>query len=219
MPTTLPALIVSARSLVGDSATANYLPAENMNNPDVGNTVNAVNVNFNLVNFPISAVVSVNADNNLLATTAYSVTANTGAMILACAPGESLRSAYYFNFFSDADWIEFITWGLERMNMSTNVPSVDVPNVQDGLLSALKTYACAAFANRMSLQTGTWYNQRLQEQIEDRDAISKKYADMAKELTKDGDNQLDNLYKGAGQQFKPAFQILSRPPRPYTPAR
>lgn len=220
MSTNISDVIVSARTLVGDGPTDNLARMENLNNADLGNVINGTNTVFQLKNFPIvpGGEVSFYVDGVALST-GVSVDEATGVVVFTAAPTISAFATYYYFLMPDSTWEECILWALQRANLSTGSPYTDIQNVAEGLLSSIKTYAASAWSNRIAGQTGLWYNQRLQERVEDRENISSKYAKQAEMLSKDGDNQLDNYYKGAGTQFRPAVQIVLHTPKQYTPDR
>jgi hypothetical protein len=222
MATTLAAAITSARVLCGDSTTDNLSRNENLDNSDIGNLINGSNKTFQVVNYPIvpGGEVSVIADGTLLAlTTGYTVNEPTGQFSLVAAPSSTLYVTYYYYLMPDSVWTEFVTWAVQRLNLSTGNLSTDVGNVPEGLLSALKLYSVAAWARRIAAQTGLWYDQKLQERNESRDDISKKFLTLGVQWEKDGDNARDSYYNGAGTQLKPSFRVNQMTPRGYTPYR
>jgi hypothetical protein len=220
--TDLPTVIVSARILCGDSATDNLARSENLNNQDIGNTVDGNNTVFNVINYPIApgGTQSVIADNTVLAYgTDYTVNESTGQITLNVAPASTIYATYYYYLMPDSVWTEFVSWGVQRLNLSTGSLSSDVPNIVEGLLSALKLYASAAFCRRIASQTGLWYNQKLQERQEDRDSISKKFLALAIQWEADGDKARDSYYNGTGAALKPSFRVVQMIPREATPSR
>ncbi len=217
--TTLEAFILSARALVGDGPADNFARLENLNNPDIGNNINGTQKIFNLQNAPIpdEGVFQVIADG----TTVQPAAVDTlhGQLTLTIAPITSLQASYYYYYFSDATWTEFVTSALQNLGYSINGPTVDVPTVPEGLLPATKLYTAYGFAMRVASQTATWYNQKLQERDEMRDSISGKWLKLAAQYRKDGDTARNDFYSGGGTQLKPSFKILEHEPTNYTPSR
>ena len=217
--TTLPTFINSARALVGDGPTDNFARLENMNNTHNGNNINGAQTIFNLQNWPVApgGVFQVIADGQVV--TPKSVDEIHGQVSLTVAPTLTLQASYYYFFFTDATWTEFIINALQVVGISTNNPAIDVQNIPEGLLAATKLYAAYHFAMRVSSQTGAWYNQKLQERDEMRDPISGKWLKIAAAYKKDADSFRTDFYTGAGRQLKANFAILEHPPRNYTPER
>lgn len=214
--------LLAAREAVGDGPTDNLARLESLNNPDEAGTgiaiINGTNTVFVTENFPIVSVYSMMVDGNTI-TTGFTVDENTGTVTFSVAPNTSAYISYYYYLMTDQAWTDFTNDGLSRMNVGTGDPDVDLPNLAQGLISALTSYACGLWARRIAGQSGLWYNQRLQERQEDRDSISKKYLAMSENMLKDGDIARDDYYKGAGMQFAPAFAIVQHTPRQYTPQR
>lgn len=226
---TLASAILSARQLVGDAPTSNLVRGEDLNNTDIGNVFDGVTTIFSLTNFPVAPAASgggvamVIADGIVLSPTAtppdYVVNEPLGQLTLAVPPSTSLHATYYFYLMDDSAWTEFITNGIERINASTGVPATDIVTVPEGLLVAVKQYAAANWAQRLAGQTGLWYNQRLQERDEQRENISRKFMQLAKQFFDNGDKARDDFYKGSGSQNKAAFTIIRMMPRDWTPRR
>ena len=208
---------MSARTLFGDGPTDNLARKESLNDPDMGGVVDGINTVFPVLNYPITTIGTVWNDG--VVTTAYTADEITGEITFTVAPTTSAAITYYYELMSDDSWTEFVTAALERLGLSTGIPSVDIPNVPEGLLAALKTYSGAAWAQRISSQSGLWYNQKFQERQEDRDTISRKFLTLAQSLWKDGDNQRTSFYQGNGAQYKPGFKIVQFTPKQYTPCR
>lgn len=221
---TLASAILDARSLVGDGPTDNLVRDENLNNSDIGNVVDGANRIFSVTNFPVSPLVSgggvqiVVADGGVLPVAQYTVNEPLGQITATAAPQLSFHASYYFYLMNDVSWTTFIKVGLERINVSTGVPASDIVNIPEGLLPAVYQYACATWAQRMSSQTGLWYNQRLQERDEQRDAISSKFMRLAKQMYDNADKSRDDFYKGSGRENRAAFMIVRHTPRTWTPS-
>lgn len=213
--------ILLARSFAGDGPTDNLARLESLNNPDIAGSgigiINGTNVYFVTANFPIASIIIVLQDG--VPTDNYTNNPNTGFLKFETAPAESAYTSYYYYLMTDAAWTNFTQDALSRIDITTNTPATDIQNVPSGLTSALTSYACGSWARRIAGQSGLWYNQRLQERQEERDSISKKYLTMSEAFLKDGDIARDDYYKGAGQQFRPAYAIVQHTPRQYTPQR
>lgn len=219
MATTLAALLTSCRILSGDGTLDNYMRSENCLQND--SPVDGVNKTFFVNSTPIApgGTISVRVDNSLLAPSAYTVTEPVGQIVMSVAPTTSVYVSYYYYLFPDAVWTEFAAAALEALNLSSGVPATDVPLVPEGLLSALKTYTSTFFCWRVAKQTGLWYNQRLQERVEDRDSISKKWQLLGDSQMKMAIEMRDQYYSGAGANFKPSMRIVEHQPLPWTPSR
>lgn len=222
---TLANVILDARALVGDGLTDNLVRDENLNNSDIGNVVDGTNKIFSVTNFPVSPFASsggvqvVVADGSVLPVVQYTVNEPLGTITTNSSPQISIYASYYFFLMNDVSWTTFVKTGIERINASTGNPLLDIQQVQEGLLPAVYQYACAAWAQRMSGQTGLWYNQRLQERDEQRDLISAKFRTLSKQMFDNGDKARDDFYKGNGSQNKAAFKIVQHPARSWTPSR
>lgn len=211
--------MISARALVGDGPADNYARLENMNNPDIGNNVNSTQKIFNLQNSPVppEGVYQIISDGAIVQPT--SVDELHGQVVLGIAPTQTLQCSYYYYYFSDATWTEFITNALQNVGLSVNGPANDITVVPEGLLVSTKLYAAYYFAMRVSAQTGTWYNQKLQERDEMRDSISGKWLKIAAQYKKDADMMRTDYYSGNGTAARPNFMILEHEPTNYTPSR
>lgn len=195
--------------------------AENVNDSEFGYSIDGTNKTFVVKNFPVvpGGFSRVVADNTV--TTNFTPTESTGQLVMTTPPATSLYVSYYFQLFSDAVWTEFVTFGMQQINLSgiSESAATDVPNVPEGLIAALKTYINATFCRRVAQQTGLWYNQRLQERVEDRNDISNKWLKLAESAQKLGDAQRMAYYTGSGAESSPAFRIGGFQPRPWTPVR
>jgi hypothetical protein len=217
--TTLPALILSCRTLAGDGSTDNFVRGENCNNPENGNALDGLNMTFSVANFPVvpGGFQVIRVDNTVVTPT--SVTEALGIFTVPTAPQASVYATYYYYLFPDTVWTEFVVAGLEQCNISTGTPILDTTTVPEGLLVVVKQYISYYFCQRMSMQTGLWYNQRLQERTEDRDNISRKWLALSQATLKAADAMLASYYAGSGTQDAPAFQIGGWQPRPWSPYR
>jgi hypothetical protein len=217
-------VILSARLSVGDGPTDNLARNESLDNNDIGNDINGTNQVFAVVNYPIvpGGTQSVIADGTVLATPAgYTVNEPIGELTIVDPPAATLYVTYYYYLLPDSTWQEFVVSGLSKLNLSTGAANVetDLTTFPQGLIPALKAYACAGFCMRLSTQTGLWYNQRLQERDEQRDSIARKFMTLAQEFMKQGDAERNSYYSGAGTQLVPSFRIREMSPRPITPRR
>lgn len=214
-------VILSARLSVGDGPTDNLARNESLDNNDIGNTIDGLNSVFGVVNYPIVplGVQTVLVDGLPLASSGYVVNEPIGELTITIPPTTSAFATYYYYLMPDATWTEFIASGLERLNLSTGVVNLgfDLLAIASGLLPALKAYACANWCMRLASQTGLWYNQKLQERVEDRENISRKFMQLAQEFNKQGDAIRDSFYKGSGSELRPSFRIRQMSPRPITP--
>jgi hypothetical protein len=220
MSTTLAALITSCRTIAADGPSDNFMRAENVNDAEFGFPIDGFNKTFVVKNFPIvpGGVQKVVVDNAVVPT-AYVATETIGQITLTTAPTTSCYISYYFYLFPDSVWIEFIVAALQLTNFSTGVPLTDASTLSENFIPIIKAYANAYFCRRVAAQTGLWYNQRLQERVEDRDSISKKWQTQAESWQKLGDQQLVQAYTGSGSDNAPSFRIGGFQPQPYTPTR
>lgn len=219
MSTTLAALITSCRTLAADGPLDNFMRAENLNDAEFGFPIDGLNRSFVVKNFPIvpGGVQKVVVDN--ATTTAFVVIEAIGEVDVAVAPLTSIFVSYYFYLFSDFVWTEFVTSALQICNFSSAVPITDVPQIGEAFLPAVKLYAGAFFARRVAAQTGLWYNQRLQERVEDRDNISSKWLRVAESNEKQALEMLNAAYRGSASDQGPSFRVGGFQPQPYTPRR
>lgn len=219
MATTLAALLTSCRLLSGDGTMDNFARAENLLAPDA--PINGTNLTFFVQNIPMvpNGFQRVVVDNSLIGSGGYTPAEAVGQITFNVAPTTSVFASYYYYLFPDATWTEFIIAGLEVLNLSTGIPATDIPLMPEGLLAALKTYAGAFFCYRVSKQTALWYNQRLQERVEDRDDISKKWQALGDKSLASADKMRDEYYSGAGTEHAPAFAIVEHQPTMWTPLR
>jgi hypothetical protein len=190
-----------------------------MDNPDIGNKIDGVNGVFSLVNYPLptGGVQLVVEDGTI--TTAFVVNEATGQITMTTPPVATLYATYYYYLMGDDAWDEFVLNGMEILNRSTGDPTIDVPMLEEGLIPALKSFAVSRFCMRVATQTGLWYNQRLQERVEDRDSVSKKFLALGAEWLKQGSSLRDGFYLGSGTEIRPAFTIVEHIARQYTPNR
>ncbi len=221
MATTLAALITSCRTIAADGPSDNFARAENVNDAEFGFPIDGVNTTFVVKNLPItpSGTVKVVADNMLLQPTAYIPNESIGEITLAVAPITSCYVSYFFFLFPDSVWTEFVAAAMQVCNFSTGDPTDDVPLVNERFLPPIKAYTHAYFCNRVAAQTGLWYNQRLQERVEDRDNISSKWLRLGQAAEKRADILLAAAYEGSGSEVAPAFRIGGFQPQPWAPYR
>lgn len=213
-------VILSARLSVGDGPTDNLARNESLDNNDIGNRIDGLNMVFAVVNYPIVplGVQTVLVDGLPIAlTSGYTVSEAIGELTIIIPPTTTAFVTYYYYLMPDATWTEFISSGLGRLNLSTGLLAFDLLALPNGLLPALKDYACANWCMRLASQTGLWYNQKLQERAEDRENISRKFMQLAQEFNKQGDAIRDSFYKGSGSELRPSFRIRQMSPRPITP--
>lgn len=220
MATTLAALIVSCRTLAGDGGSDNFKRAENVNDTEYGYPVDGTNKTFVVKNLPVvpGGFFRVVVDNTV--TVAFTPTEAQGQVVFTGAsPLTSVMISYFYYLFSDAIWTEFIALGLEALNFEDQSgDTIDVTLVPPGLLNALKLYAVSYFCRRVSMQTGLWFNQKLQERIDDRDNISTKFMKLAESNEKSAAAAALSFYSGAGTQFLPSFRVGGFQSRPWTPS-
>ncbi|MGH7745411.1 MAG: hypothetical protein ACREQ5_11555 [Candidatus Dormibacteria bacterium] len=197
----------------------NFARAENLLAPDA--LINGTNTTFFVQNIPVApgGFQRVVVDNALVTPAGYVPTEVVGQITFTVAPTTSVFASYYYYLFADATWTEFIAGGLQLLNLSTGNPIIDVPLVPEGLLAVLKTYASAFFCYRIAKQTALWYNQRLQERVEDRDDVSKKWQALGDKSLAAANLLRDEFYHGAGTEHAPAFAIVEHQPRVWTPYR
>lgn len=227
--TTLAQLIASARTLSGDGSSDNFQRAENCSNND--GKADGSNLIFYVQNQPIapSGLVQLRVDNVLLSPPYANppiVTINEaiGQIVFAAgnAPTTSVFANYYYYLFPDAVWTEFVAAAMSELNFlntQTHTLDQDVQQVEDKFLGALKLVIRSWFCARVAQQTGLWYNQRLQERVEDRDNIAKKWLEQSKEWRKEGLLARDDAYRGSGSKEHPAMKIKQFQPKPWSPYR
>jgi hypothetical protein len=204
-----------------------FARSENCLNND--SPINDTNTQFYVQNAPIApgGLIQLTVDNQLISSPytdarVTSITEQTGQFVLATAPTTSVFANYYYYLFPDATWQEFVSAALEELNFynaTTQTLDDAVSAIPDVFLGAVKGLTRAWFASRIATQTGLWYNQRLQERIEDRDSISKKYADMSDRLRKSALLMRDDAYRGSGSKESPQMAITQMIPRVWTPRR
>jgi len=205
----------------------NYARSENCLNND--SPIDGTNTVFYVEKAPIAVggLIQLRIDNALIAdpytdARVTSIDEATGQFVLATAPTTSVFANYYYYLFPDATWEEFITAALEELNFyDATTQSLDqaVSAIPDQFLGAVKALTRSWYASRVASQTGLWYNQRLQERVEDRDSISKKWADLSDRLRKSALLMRDDAYRGSGSKESPQFAIQQMIPRPWTPRR
>ncbi len=227
--TTLAQLLASARILSGDGPSDNFARSENCSNND--GKADGTNLVFYVQNAPIAplGVVQLMVDNTRIATpyssaSIASINEATGTIIFNTghAPTTSVFSNYYYYLFPDSVWNEFVLAAMEMVNFvnsSSNSLDQDVQKVPDAFFGALKMLIKYWFDMRIAEQTGTWYNQRLQERVDDRDSISRKYTELASASLKSGLIALEAAYQGSGSNAAPSFRIKQFQARPWSPER
>jgi hypothetical protein len=218
--TTLAALITSCRILSGDGYSDNIDRNENLNNPDLGGSVNSVNKVFFSSKTPIvtGGFVAVIADNVVLNLSQYTPDEAAGMLTLVTAPVTSLFATYYYNLFSDAIWTELLTAAVQAINMSSGQGmTIDIPLLPEGILPAVKLFANGFFLQKIASQTGLWFNQKLNEREDNRDNVAKKYADMAAKTLATAQKRLEDYYQD--RILVPAFGIVEHQARTWTPPR
>jgi hypothetical protein len=215
--TTLPELITSCRLIAGDGEVSNLARNENLKNAELGNDVNGVNTVFSVLNVPIApgGIQMVRVDNTYVNIDTVTPNEALGMFTLAVAPQTSVYAMYYYYLFPDAVWTEFVTSALQRLNLSSGNPTLDVQNVPEGLLGALKIYAQAFFDTSVAQQTGLWYDQKLGERAESRDDVAKKYTTLAEKNFKQGDVARDAFYND--RILVPNLVIQQHQASPWTP--
>jgi hypothetical protein len=226
---TLATLLTSVRSLSGDGPSDNYARSENLNNND--GKANGTNLVFYVQNAPIApgGLIQLMVDNTLIpnpyaSASISAINEATGQVIFAAghAPTTTIFANYYYYLFQDATWQQFVVSALEQLNFSnpsTESLDLDVQAIPDRFLGAVKMLIRYWFAARVSQQTGLWYNQRLQERVEDRDNVSKKWTSIATQAMKDGLLARDDAYRGSGSKEAPSFRIKQFQAKPWTPYR
>lgn len=193
--------------------------AENLKSTDSGNTIDGVQTIFNVANFPVvtGKFMTIVADNK----SAIPAATNEpiGQFTLAVAPTSSLYASYYYYLFDDTTWTEFVNSAIEMLAIGTGNPTADIPLVPEGLLGVVKMYVGYFFCMRVAKQTGLWYNQRLQERVDDRDSISKKWASLADTQMKQAIIARNDFYQGSGKKNAPSMAIVQHQARTYVPER
>jgi hypothetical protein len=226
---TLATLLTSARALSGDGPSDNYARSENLSNND--GACDGANLIFYVQNAPIApgGLIQLVVDNTLISNpyssgAIASVVEATGQIVFTAghAPTTSLFANYYYYLFPDATWTEFVVAALEQLNFTdTAIESTDqaVQQIPDRFFGALKMLVRYWFAARVAQQTGLWYNQRLQERVDDRDSVSKKWLTIADAAMKNGLLARDDAYRGSGSKESPSMRIRQFQDRPWTPYR
>lgn len=220
MGTTLAALITSCRALAGDGLSDNFKRTENVNDTEYGYAIDGANRTFVVKNLPVvpGGFFRVVVDNAV--TVAFVPTEAQGQLVFTAAPTASCFVSYYYYLFSDTIWTEFISLALEALNFEDQAgDTTDATLVPYGLLMALKLYAVSFFCRRVAMQTGIWYNQKLQERVDDRDNISAKFVKLAESNMKAAQAAVLSFYSGSGTDTAPAFRVGGYQPRPWTPAQ
>jgi hypothetical protein len=221
MATTLAALITSCRTIAADGPSDNFQRAENVNDAEFGFPIDGYNTTFVTKNIPVvpGGFQKVVVDNITLVPTAYTVNEAIGEIVLLVPPLTSIYVSYYFYLFADVVWTEFIVGALQLTNLSSGVVLTDVASLPENFIPVVKAYANSYFCRRVANQTGLWYNQRLQERVEDRDNISAKWLRLAESAQKQADALLVQAYSGNASQNAPSFRIGGFQPQSYTPSR
>jgi hypothetical protein len=229
MPYTLATLISSCRILSGDGSSDNFSRSENLNNND--GAANGSNLIFYVQNQPIapSGLVQLVVDNQLISSPysdarIASIDEALGQIIFAAghAPTTSVYANYYYYLFPDKVWQEFITAALEQLNFfnsGSQTLDVALSTVPDAFYAVVKLFVQYWFCMRVAQQTGLWYNQRLQERVDDRDNISKKWLQNAESVMKQGLAARTDAYQGSGSAAGPSFRIRQFQTKPWSPRR
>jgi hypothetical protein len=223
----LAGFLVSVRILSGDGPSDNFARSENCLNND--SPVNGTNTIFFVQNAPVApgGFISFRVDNQLISNPytdgrVTSVDEATGQITMATAPTTSFFANYYYYLFPDTVWTQFVQSALQNLNfINTSNQSVAqaLANLTDAFTPAVQLLVKFYFCSRVAQQTGLWYNQRLQERVEDRDSVSRKWLALGDAAWKNAMLARDDAYRGSGSKEGPAFTIVQMQPFTWTPKR
>jgi hypothetical protein len=219
--------LVSVRILSGDGPVDNFARSENCLNND--SPIDGTNTIFFVQNTPVApgGFISFRVDNQLISnpytdSRVASLNEATGQITLTNPPVTSIFVNYYYYLFPDSVWTQFITSALQNLNFintSTQTVNAALEQLTDAFVPAIELLCKFYFAGRVAQQTGLWYNQRLQERVDDRDSVSRKWLAIADAAWKNAMLARDDAYRGSGSKEGPSFRIRQMQQFPWTPSR
>lgn len=161
-----------------------------------------------------------------------------GTLVFVLAPqvADSLKTTFYFNWFTDIECDHFLCragneLGFEPYHTDANtVPGTEQPkddsgnplslaDFPGGLKAALVYIAAGRACKALSIRLAVKYDISYGDHSLSPSSMSKQYADLAKELTKTGLTSRDDFYKGQGTQYRPSIRTTGYFLPDFTPKR
>jgi hypothetical protein len=209
---TLAALITSCRILGNDSTDSNLITVES----PIG-LKNAVNTKYRLQNQNIvSGSVYVSFATTFRTQTGFTVDLTNGILSFSVAPasGADLLADYYFQWFTDTAWTEFLNNAALQLGGS-NDPTM----VPAGLVMALQQYALYYYFLRRATQYANKYASTGGQAGQSVETVTGNFQKLASTAMKTGNQLRDDYYLKQGKQKDPSASVVSMQFDPMTPRR
>lgn len=213
----LATLITQLRTLARDLPTSNRSVEETPKGLNDGS-----NTNFRLSS-PIlidAAHIWWTSDGTFRSQTGISIVdANLGYIAISPAPPVGTQNQpfyvdYYYNWFADSDYTEFLNDGSRDLVGNGN-PTV----VIDALVSALLQYALSKFYQARATQYAARYSSSGGQAGQNVDVVTKNFQTLAKQSADLGEKLRDQYYEDLGQRETPASGTINYRIDPMTPKR
>ncbi len=214
-------LILKARSEFNDLVNDHFTTDDLSDQVDGSNTRFKV-LNQNLVDLATGAPAdpTVYANNTPVAGT-FNLATGIFTATVAPTAGSLCSAEYYFVLVEDATYIQFAQRAAEWIGvtplftLTTEDSKID-PLLEDGAAK----YMASLAAKKMSNLSSWYYEAHAADKGFNKNTISQKFKDMAKDLNAEAIASRDGVYLRQGQRNAPAQAVLIRRPFPsYTPKR
>lgn len=211
---TLAALTIQARILARDTATSNKSTNETPKAAVGGTTVFRLQ---NPVLFSVSATPQIwwSDATHYRAQTGITINdANMGMITITPAPATGFVVDYFFYFFADADYTEFLN-DAARDLMGNGDPTL----ITDALTSALLQYALGHFYLARATQYAHRYSSSGGQAGQSVDVVTKNFQALAKAAMDYARTLRNDYYDRLGQRDAPASSLVTFKIDPVTPPR
>lgn len=205
-------VITSCRILANDTPTSNFIPEETPKGLTDGS-----NTKFRLQYQNIVATsVYISYGSTFRTTTGFTVDLVNGILTFTPAPanGVKLLADYNFQWFTDADWTEFLAQAALQLGSST-----DVTTVNPGLQQALEQYALYNFYMRRATRYADKYASTGGQASQQVETVTQNFLNLAKNAMKMGDKFRTDYYEKQGQQKNPSGTVVAMQFDPMSPRR
>lgn len=186
---TLPLVVTSIRSLVGDLGTEQM---QTVRKESLGGDVDGVNKLYILQYYPIvAASLTLWKNNVVLATPAdYTVDLTRGEITMVAAPAiaDRIEASYTFLWFPDDGYHQFIIAGAGECGITSSagtnleLATLVLGLAPEGLVQVIRLYAGCHYNLRRSDQSAHKFNASAGGQSQSVDSVTKNFRDLAKQL-------------------------------------
>jgi hypothetical protein len=209
---TIADLILRARILANDTATANF-----QREVPTGR-IDGTNTHFQLQNKnPIPASMYLTVNTSYRQASGFTVSDATAGLIeITVAPAASANPFwmdYNFYWFSDGDYTEFLNDSALKLSAPTPV------TVDPGLIDALLQYSLGYFWQRRATQYAHKYASSGGTVGQSVEKVTEAFRELSNQAFAKGDSFRDAFYKRQGQREAPASAVANYNIDPYTPIR